>query len=309
MQSKLPQAIADDGLMLCHFTNAIAPLRHPCPFILTIHDASLFLFRQYHPASRLLAMRLLLPRLARGAEAIITPSETARRDVIRVLRLPPQRVHVVYEAPPDRFAPVDDRQELERIKRVYRLPPQFILYVGTIEPRKNLARLVAALAILHRQGYRLPLILVGPMGWRINRGLGRAGFDEEIEAQGMRDYVRYLGYVPTEHLPGLYSLATVFVFPSLYEGFGLPVVEAMACGAPVVTSRDTAMAEISAGAAVLADPLNVHSIAAGLRDIVASPDRRAELSRDGLQRVRRFSWSRAAAETTAIYHQVMRAPA
>jgi glycosyltransferase involved in cell wall biosynthesis len=299
MQFMLPGVIGRDRPHLCHFTNAIAPLNQPGPFVLTIHDASLFLFRRFHPLSRLLAIRLILPTLARRASAIITVSETARQDLLRVLRIPPEKVDVVYEAPPDWFHRVEDAAVLDNLRRKYHLPESFILYVGTLEPRKNLARLVEALSLLHRQGHHLPLILVGPMGWHME------GFPQFVNDLRLNGSVRYLGYIPTGELPGLFTLATVFAFPSLYEGFGLPPVEAMACGTPVLTSQNTAMAEICAEAAELVDPHSVEDIAGGLRHLLSEPDRRFFLSQLGLQRAENFSWRIAAAKTIAVYHRVL----
>lgn len=299
MQLMLPAVIRDDHPDLCHFTNAIAPLRQPCPFVLTIHDASLFLFRRFHPWSRLLAMRLIMPALARRAGAIITVSETARKDLLQVLKVAPEKVEVVYEAPPDWFRRVEDTAVLHGLRQKYHLPERFILYVGTLEPRKNLARLVQALALLHQQGCKVPLLLVGPMGWHME------GFPKLIESLQLEHFVRYLGYVPTTDLPGLYSLATIFAFPSLYEGFGLPPIEAMVCGAPILTSRNTAMAEICGEAAELVDPLSIEAIAHGLHRLLSEPERRQALSRSGLQRAGLFSWRMAAAQTIAIYHRVL----
>jgi glycosyltransferase involved in cell wall biosynthesis len=299
MQLVLPGVIARDHPHLCHFTNAIAPLRQPGPFVLTVHDASLFLFRRFHPLRRLLAIRVILPTLARRASAIITVSETARRDLLRVLQVPPEKVEVVYEAPPNWFQRVEDKAVLDDLRQKYHLPESFILYVGTLEPRKNLARLVQALALLHRHGNRLPLIMVGPMGWHMD------GFPQLVNGLQLNGSVRYLGYIPTTELPGLYTLATVFAFPSLYEGFGLPPVEAMVCGTPVLTSRNSAMAEICADAAELVDPHSIEDIAGGLRHLLAEPDRRHFLGQLGLQRAGNFSWRLAAAKTIAVYHRVL----
>jgi len=299
MQFKLPNVISRDNPHLCHFTNAIAPLRHSTSYVLTVHDASLFLFRRFHPWSRLLAMRLILPTIARRAGAIITVSETARQDLLRVLNLPPQKVEVVYEAPPDWFHRVEDASVLNALREKYNLPQAFILYVGTLEPRKNLTRLVQALALLRRQGCATPLILVGPMGWHME------GFPQLIDSLQLNGSVRYLGYVPTAELPSLFTLATVFAFPSLYEGFGLPPVEAMVCGTPILTSRNTAMAEICGNAAELVDPNNVEDIANGLHQLLSKPDRRHALSHLSLQRAGNFSWHTAAAKTISIYHRVL----
>lgn len=162
-----------------------------------------------------------------------------------------------------------------------------------------MARLVQALALLHQQGCKVPLILVGPMGWHMEN------FPKLVESLQLEPFVRYLGYVPTTDLPGLYTLATLFAFPSLYEGFGLPPIEAMVCGAPILTSRNTAMAEICGEAAELVDPHSADEIARGLHRLLAEPELRQTLSQLGLQRAGQFSWHMAAAKTIAIYHRVL----
>jgi len=168
-----------------------------------------------------------------------------------------------------------------------------------LEPRKNLARLIRAYRRLRLNGYSHELVVVGPWGWSMN------GFCRQIEELGLKDMIHILGYVPTEDLPGLYSLATVFVFPSLYEGFGLPPLEAMACGTPVLSSNNSSLAEVCADAAYLVDPQDEDGLAEGMMELLADRERRIELSRLGRRRARQFSWARAARETIAVYRQVL----
>ncbi|HEX6387539.1 MAG TPA: glycosyltransferase family 1 protein [Anaerolineae bacterium] len=300
MQLVLPRIILQTRPELCHFTNALAPLQQPTPFVLTIHDASLFLYRQYHPRSRLLAIRLLLPVIAHRADAIITVSEYARNDLIQSLQLPREKVHVVYEAPAVEFKPVTDKQRLAALRRKYNLPEKYVLAVGALEPRKNLSRLVRALSKLHERGNEAKLVLAGPSGWMME------GFEKQIDELGLKDDVYYLGYVPAEELPGLYTMATLFAFPSLYEGFGLPPLEAMACGTPVLTSRYSAMAEVCADAAHLVNPRDEGELADALWQLLCDGEWRQELSQRGMQRARQFSWQRAAEQTVAVYRHVLR---
>lgn len=302
MQLVLPRVQRRQQPDLFHYTNSIAPLRQPRPYVVTIHDASLFLYRHYHPWSRIAAMRLLLPTVARRAAAVIVPTHVARLDLLETLRLSPERVHVIHEAAPDWFVPLEDPAQSDVLRCRYALPDEFVLSVGTLEPRKNLERLVLALAELHRRGRRVPLVLVGPSGWHLD---GPGGLQDTIRAAGLEQHVHYLGYVPTADLPGLLSLATVFAFPSLYEGFGLPAVEAMACGAAILTSRDTAMAEICGDAARLIDPYSVDDIAAGLKELLDDAELRTCLGLRAQQRAQRYSWERAAAETIEVYRHVL----
>lgn len=300
MQTMLPFQLVHARVDLCHFTNSVAPLWPPCPFIVTVHDASLWLYPQYHYSRRLLAMRPLIPVVARRAAAVIAVSQSAKRDIVRVLGLPPQKVHVIYEAPAPHFRPLPYGAWVEETRKRLALPQRFILYVGTIEPRKNLVRLLRAFARL-KQGHGIPhaLVLVGQRGWK------EATIFATVERLALTHDVRFLGYVSDEDLVALYNLADVFVFPSLYEGFGLPVVEAMACGTPVVTSNRGALAEVTDGAAELVDPEDEESIAEGIRRVLWEPGRAAALGQWGRKRAQRFRWQQAAAETIALYRAIV----
>lgn len=300
MQLMLPRIIRQQQPDLCHFPNNTAPLCLGTPSVITIHDASLFLHSQHHPRSRLLALRVLLPLVARRATAVITVSHHARQDLIRVLQLPAEKIHVIHEAAPDGFQPLADPVQRRQLQAKYNLPDNFILFVGTVEPRKNLKRLIGAVANVRKRGCKTQLVLVGPNGWLVNGSL-----EKEIEALGLQGLVQSLGYVPQEDLPGIYSLATVFAFPSLYEGFGLPPLEAMACGTPVLTSHDSAMAEICGEAAHLVDPHEVEAIADGLACLLTDGARRAHLRQHGLVRAQGYSWERAARETAVVYEHVL----
>ncbi|HZD11121.1 MAG TPA: glycosyltransferase family 1 protein, partial [Candidatus Binatia bacterium] len=298
MQAILPGTIHNSRPNLCHFTNALAPLWQPAPFVLTIHDASLFVYAHYHPWARHLTMRLTLPIVARRAAAIITVSEHSREDLIRVLDLDPQKIHVVYEAAAKMFQPVEDEDALWGVRSKYGLPEEFVLYVGTLEPRKNLVRLLKAMRQIRDEGHQHHLVLAGAMGWMME------SFLQEVYSLGLEDFVHYLGYIPAQDLPTLFSLASVFAFPSLYEGFGLPPLEAMACGTPVLTSNQSSLAEICGDAAYLVEPHSTESIATGLADLLGDEELRRSLRKRGLERVSQFSWRRAAHETSDVYRQV-----
>jgi glycosyltransferase involved in cell wall biosynthesis len=299
MQCLLPGLIQRSRPQLCHFPNAMAPLWQPQPFVLTIHDASLFLFSDYHPRARLLSLRLALPLVARRAAAVITVSHHARQELISILNLDSEKVHVVHEAAPAAFERVTDGDHLAALRRKYRLPDRFLLHVGTLEPRKNLRRLVRALSQVRRRGHDVSLVLVGARGWHMN------GFQAEIESLSMSDAVLFTGYVPDEDLPGLFSLATLFVYPSLYEGFGLPPIEAMACGTPVLASNRGSLPEVCGEAAHLVDPEDEQALVEALVALLGDAGWREELGRRGPARAWTFSWERAARETTAIYRRVM----
>ncbi len=300
MQTALPRALAETRPALCHFTNYLAPLACPCPSIVTIYDMTIFLTPQFHHWKKRVLDRVLVPPAARRAAAILTLSESARHDIVRRLGVPAARVHVVGAAAAPGFRPVTDPAEQARVRARYGLTGPYILYVGTIEPRKNLVRLIQAFARLKAAGLPHRLLLVGQPGWK------DAPIYAEVARLGLTGQAVFTGYVPEADLPALYTLAEALAFPSIYEGFGLPVIEAMACGTPVLTSRSSSLEEIAADSALLVDPFSVEAIAAGLARLHADPALRADLARRGARRAAAYTWERASAATLAVYAQVGR---
>ena len=298
MQTEAPRILRRAHVDVVHFTNGMVPLASPVPTVVTIHDMSLTLYPRYHPARRVVLNRPLVDLAARRADAIITVSQSAKRDIVRLYSLPPDRVHVVHEAAAPAFRPVHDSIERERVRRRYSLADRFILYVGTIEPRKNLPKLIEGFARRRKSG-DLPhqLVCAGPYGW-LSRDI-----EDRIERLQVDEAIRFTGYVPFEDLPVLYSLAEMFVFPSLYEGFGLPVIEAMACGTPVVTGHVAALSEVAGGAVEHVDRLDAESLGEAMVGLARSRERRENLCALGLQRSHCFSWDRAARETLEVYQQ------
>jgi glycosyltransferase involved in cell wall biosynthesis len=302
MQTLGPRMLRHEHVDVVHFTNGMVPMASPVPTVVTIHDMSLTLYPRYHPARRVLLNRPLVDIAARRADAIITVSVSAKRDIVRLYGLPSERVHVVHEAAAPSFRPVHDSSERERVRRRYGLPDRFILYVGTIEPRKNLPKLIEGFA-KRRKSRDLPhqLVCAGPYGW-LSRDI-----EDRIDRLQIEDAIRFTGYVPFEDLPALYSLAEMFVFPSLYEGFGLPVIEAMACGTPVITGPVPALSEVAGGAVEQVDHLDAESLGDAMVGLARSRERRENLSALGLQRSHYFSWDRAARETLEVYRQTVAA--
>jgi glycosyltransferase involved in cell wall biosynthesis len=282
---------------VAHFTNGMIPAGSPVSTIVTVHDMSLRLYPRCHPVRRVLLNRPLMRVAIQRAAAIVTVSHSARRDLLRLHRVAPERVSVVHEAASPAFRPIDDRDRLDAVRARYGLPERFILYVGTIEPRKNLPRLIDAFAAARRAGVPHRLVCVGPYGWS-SRDLS-----SHVEQCGVSDVVHFTGYVPFDDLPAIYNLAEFFVFPSLYEGFGLPVVEAMACGTPVITSATSSLEEIASDAAELVDPTNTDSLLAAIRRLATEPAYRRDLAERGRQRSRAFSWTQTAKEMLAVYHR------
>jgi glycosyltransferase involved in cell wall biosynthesis len=239
-----------------------------------------------------------MPLYCRRADAIITVSESSKRDIVAHYRLNPAKVTVVYEAPAPEFVPAS-QSAVEAARQRYGLPERFLIHVGTIEPRKNLMRLVEALQQLRDSGLIIPLLVVGGKGWLYE------GFFRRLEALEVRDAVRFPGYVPSADLPILYSAATLAVTPSVYEGFGLPVLEAMACGTPVISSHSSSLPELGGQAACYFDPYDVEEMASTIRAVWTDSEQRAEMREKGLAQAAKFSWARAAEETLAIYRTVL----
>lgn len=284
-----------------HGPNYMLPAqRGKAALVVTVHDLSVLRYPQWHPARRVLAHRLALRRTVRAVDHVITDTETIRDEVIADLGVNPEQVTAIPLALPPSVrhgAPAELRAALDR----WGLSPrEYFLFAGAIEPRKNLGRLLDAMTALRarRRGVP-PLILVGPPGWR-NREI-------RDRLAGAGPCVRYLGFVPPQDLATLMAGSAAFLLPSLYEGFGLPVLEAMACGVPVVTSRGGALEEVAGAAALLVDPRDVEAIAAGIERALDDTTLREALIRLGLARAAQFSWDRAARETLRVYERAIAA--
>ena len=297
MQFLAARVLEDVRADVAHFTNGMLPLGASAARVVTIHDMSLRLFPWCHPTRRLMINRPLLGVAARVADAVVTVSHSARRDLLQFHRLPAQRVSVVHEAAGPSFLPIADPVRRARIRMRYGLPERFVLYVGAIEPRKNLPRLMEAFAAARARGIPHELVCVGPYGWS-SRDLY-----QHVDRLGLGRVVHFTGYVPIEDLPLIYNLGELFVFPSLYEGFGLPVVEAMACGTPVITASSSSLIEIAAGAAETVDPHDTDTLAETIVAVATDRHRQEDLRQRGLLRAREFSWTRTAQRMLAIYAQ------
>lgn len=273
----------------------VLPLVHPTPSVVTIHDLGYLRYPLAHPWKDRWYLDLTTRFMARAASHLIVPSQATKGDLVECYRLPPEKVTVVYPGYGAQFRPVEDGERIEVVKERYAIRGDYFLHVGTLQPRKNLARLLEAFSLFRgRVGGRMTLALAGVKGWLTE------GFFRRLEELGLGESVRLLGYVPQEALPALYGGAKALVFPSLYEGFGLPLLEAMACGLPALASSASSLPEVAGGAALLVDPLDTEAIAEGMRRIVEDEGLREELAAKGLRRAKDFSWDRCARETLAV---------
>lgn len=243
--------------------------------------------------------RILIPWSARRADHIITVSQASKNDIVSKYRIDPEKISVIDEAPRDEFRPMNPETCRARMEGKYGIRDPFVLYVGRINPRKNLLRLVDAFSILRHKGISQKLVIVGKQDLLAEQVVQR------VKELSLEEAVIFTGYVDWDDVPMFYNAADVFVFPSICEGFGLPVVEAMACGVPVVTSRGSSLEEVAGDAAALADPYSIDSIAEEINKVLSHQELRTSLREKGLKRVKDFDAARSAQQTIAVYHRLM----
>lgn len=276
----------------------LPPLKH-AKSIFTIHDLIFRFFPQYHLPLNRWFLDLMLPKFMQRADAIIAVSENTKRDVIRLMNVPAEKIHVVYEGVNPSFHPIDDQTQHERVRAAYHLPPQFILFFSTIEPRKNLVTLLDAYStLLKQEAATPPLVVMGRKGWLYQDTL------QHIRDLGLQERVILTDWVEEADVPVVINLATVFVFPSLYEGFGLTPLEAMACGAPVISSNASSLPEVIGDAGILVEPRDAAAFTRAIQRVLSDANLRQDLRAKGLEQAARFTWERAARETLRVYETV-----
>jgi glycosyltransferase involved in cell wall biosynthesis len=287
------------GLSLIHSTDFIPPLRSSVPSVITVHDLAFLHYPHFLTASSA-AYYGQIDRAIRSARAVIVPSESTKRDVMAMLGVPANKISVIYEAAAESFTPLPLDEATAYVKRHYNLPASYMLVVGTIEPRKNITGLLQAFHILRTQ-YNVrdtTLAIAGGKGWLYDETL------ETIDKLGLRSSVRLLDRVSDEALHQLYVAARCNVHPALYEGFGLPPLEAMACGTPTIVSNVSSLPEVVQDAALLIDPEDPEDLAIAMNRLLADDALHAELREKGLARAACFSWHRAAQATYEVYRRV-----
>jgi len=299
-QTVLPLLLARAGVDLLHALAFVAPVAAPVPFVTTVYDASFMRFPEaFRPFNRWY-LKTFTAISSRRAKAVIAISESTRQDVITFFGVAPEKVHTIYCGVDAEFRPLP-LEQVAAFKRAHNLPDAFIFRLGTLEPRKNVEGLILAYAEWHRRDNRLPpLVIAGGKGWYYRHIFNLVG---EL---GLTDHIPFAGYVPQADLPLWYNAASLFVYPSLFEGFGLPVLEAMACGTPVITSNVSSLPEVAGEAAITVSPTDTAALSQAMERVFRNPELAQSLKEKGLRQAATFSWQKTAAETVAVYRKILR---
>jgi glycosyltransferase involved in cell wall biosynthesis len=294
----LPSLAWHDKLDLFHAQFIVPPFLK-CKTVTTIPDIAYEHSPDFFPFHQRAWLKVLVRESARRADHIITVSERSKSDLIQLYGVSPEKITVTYEGAGDEFVPLDKSQARERVERKYGIHGEFILYLGRLQGRKNLIRLVHAFATVRKAGFAHKLVLAGKTDSLFQPTLSL------IRELKLENDILLPGYVDAQDLPSMYNAAEIFVYPSLYEGFGLPVVEAMACGTPVITSRGSSLEEVAGAAALLVDALDQRSLAEALTRLLADLSLREQLGKAGVSRSSQFSFKRAAHQTIGVYERVL----
>ena len=301
-QLRIPLALRREGVTLFHAPHYVLPPLVACRSAVTIHDCIHLMFPQYLP-NRFAHQyaRASISLAAHRATRVMTVSESSKRDILRFVDAPAEKIDVIYNAYDERFGIEPREDEIVRVRERYQLHDEFVLYAGNVKPHKNLERLIQAFDLVRRRGLgHLKLVLIGD---EISK---YAALRRAVHRHQLHQYVRFLGYLPEATLAVMYRLAGVFVFPSLYEGFGLPPLEAMASGTPVVTSNVSSLPEVAGDAAMLVDPYEPEAIADGIFRVLTDETVRRTLRDRGLARARQFSWEASVRRVRDIYEHIGR---
>lgn len=292
----LRQVRADVGLI-----QYMGPFSAPCPIVTSIHDTVWRTMPETFPPRDRIVLNAFIPGTIRRAAAVTTGSSFAREEILRHYPQAAGKLHIVPYAVDEAYAPVTDQQRLDEVRRKYSLPERFILSVGVLQPRKNIAGLMAAYQLLEPELRReYALVITGKQGWLAD--------NLPDLAREVGEGVLFTGYVDDAELPALYTLASCFAYPSLYEGFGLPPVEAMACGTPVVTSTAASLPEVTGGAALLVDPHDVEALSGAIARVLQERELRDELVARGFARACELTWENSARALLQVLRQVAAKP-
>jgi glycosyltransferase involved in cell wall biosynthesis len=302
-QVTVPRDLRREHATLFHSPHYVLPPLTPCKTVVTIHDCIHLRFPQYLPNRLGYAYaRTFLWLATHHSNRVITVSEASKRDILEYFNVPPGKIDVIYNGIDERFGEPPPEEDVNRVRERYQLDDPFILYAGNIKPHKNLGRLIEAFHIFRHRGTEFEQVKLVIIGDEISK---YAALRHAVHRHKLHKHVRFFGFVPAKTLAILYRLAAVFVFPSLYEGFGLPPLEAMASGTPVITSNVSSLPEVVGDAAILIDPLQPEAIADALARVLTDSALREDLRARGLERARHFSWERSVRRVREIYDEVL----
>lgn len=293
-----PFVLRWEGIDLLHSLAFVSPLVSPYPTVVTIYDLSFLLFPKSLRGLKRFYLSLFTRISARRARRVIAISKSTKKDIVRLFEIPSEKVDVIYCGVDEAFQSLSEDQVAD-FRRKRGLPERFIFFVGTLEPRKNVTTLIEAYSSLVTRYPSLKLVIGGAKGW----------FYEDIFAKverlGLQGEVLFPGHIPRTELPLWYNVAELFVYPSLYEGFGLSPLEAMACGTPAIASNTSSLPEVMGEAGILVDPLDVEALAGAMSRVLSDKALRQAMGEQGLIRAKGFSWSRTAHETVEVYQRAM----
>jgi glycosyltransferase involved in cell wall biosynthesis len=295
----LPLELTQHKVSLFHSPFYGIPLFRPCPMITTLYDISYEAHPEWFRPQTARAFQFNSRQAARHAVKIITISQYSKQEIIKYYGIKDNKIRVIYPAADDFFKKVDDPSSVKRVVAKYQLEKPFVMSVGAVHPRRNIERLLRVFARL-KKDFDMKLLLIGKIQWP------HMDIKGVVEGLGLRDDVVWVEFVSRDDLLNLYNAAEVFVYPSLYEGFGLPVAEAMACGVPVVAANATSVPEVVGDAGILFDPYDDSDILKAVTAVLKDPALKDALSRKGMERAKRFSYSKTAEETVRLYNEVLK---
>lgn len=285
-------------LDLVHDPYEIGPLSFEMPFkkVITIHDLTPILFPDTFNSMIVLLHKRLLPRTLKNANRIITVSNSTKNDLISLFKIPKEKIRVIFNGVDEKFKPLSNK-EIKKVKQKYSLNFPFILYVGTLEPRKNIPSLIKAFYKFKKTNPLYKLVIAGKKGWKYNE------IFETIDKLNLQNDIVFTGYILDNDLPALYNAADLFVYVSIYEGFGLPPLEAMACGTPVITSNTSSLPEIVDDAGIMVDPYDIDGLSNAIFKVLTDEGLKTKMIKKGFEKAKMFSWEKCARETLEVYEE------